>query len=211
MKRLRQKGFTIVELLIVIVVIAILATITVVAYNGSQQRARNAARLAAVNSAIETVEVMLTKKTPSELLAVMGQNPGDDWWRACIGTGHPLVSGKKACGYYGTSVYVWEVDTFTNAMNELAGPLDMSGYPVSKSSGGDTVAGPYIETAWVDNKSMLAVEYSLEGTGQKCDNDPLIYRSGGTNTLTPPTGDAANYTSSGSGVTECIVAVVTSY
>lgn len=36
-----QKGFTIVELLIVIVVIAILAAITVVAYNSVQQKARN--------------------------------------------------------------------------------------------------------------------------------------------------------------------------
>ena len=37
----KQKGFTIVELLIVIVVIAILAAITIVAFNGIQQRARN--------------------------------------------------------------------------------------------------------------------------------------------------------------------------
>ena len=36
-----QKGFTIVELLIVIVVIAILAAISIVAYTGIQQRARN--------------------------------------------------------------------------------------------------------------------------------------------------------------------------
>lgn len=36
----KQKGFTIVELLIVIVVIAILAAITVVAYNGIQNRAK---------------------------------------------------------------------------------------------------------------------------------------------------------------------------
>lgn len=39
-----NRGFTIVELLIVIVVIAILAAITVVAYNGIQQRANNARR-----------------------------------------------------------------------------------------------------------------------------------------------------------------------
>lgn len=37
----KQKGFTIVELLIVIVVIGILAAITVVAYNGIQNRANN--------------------------------------------------------------------------------------------------------------------------------------------------------------------------
>ena len=40
----REKGFTIVELLIVIVVIAILAAITIVAYNGIQQRARDTRR-----------------------------------------------------------------------------------------------------------------------------------------------------------------------
>jgi prepilin-type N-terminal cleavage/methylation domain-containing protein len=39
----KQAGFTIVELLIVIVVIAILATISIVAYNGIQDRANNSA------------------------------------------------------------------------------------------------------------------------------------------------------------------------
>ncbi len=38
-KNIKQSGFTIVELLIVIVVIAILAAITIVAYNGIQTRA----------------------------------------------------------------------------------------------------------------------------------------------------------------------------
>ena len=38
------RGFTIVELLIVIVVIGILAAITIVAYNGVQQRARDSVR-----------------------------------------------------------------------------------------------------------------------------------------------------------------------
>lgn len=41
MKSTKQTGFTIVELLIVIVVIGILAAITIVAYNGVQQKARN--------------------------------------------------------------------------------------------------------------------------------------------------------------------------
>lgn len=39
-----KKGFTLVELLIVIVVVAILAAISIVAYNGIQQRARDTKR-----------------------------------------------------------------------------------------------------------------------------------------------------------------------
>ena len=43
------KGFTIVELLIVIVVIAILAAISIVAYTGIQNRARNSAAIELAN------------------------------------------------------------------------------------------------------------------------------------------------------------------
>ena len=55
MKQNTYKGFTIVELLIVIVVIGILAAITIVAYNGIQERARFTTAksdLASVNKAI---------------------------------------------------------------------------------------------------------------------------------------------------------------
>ena len=50
LNRSQTKGFTIVELLIVIVVIAILATITIVAFNGIQDRAKNARLVAAVDA-----------------------------------------------------------------------------------------------------------------------------------------------------------------
>lgn len=47
MHKRNTRGFTIVDLLIVIVVIAILAAITIVAFNGIQQRARNTQMAAA--------------------------------------------------------------------------------------------------------------------------------------------------------------------
>lgn len=52
-----KSGFTIVELLIVIVVIAILAAITVVAYNGIQKRAYDTKVAAAVDSAVKLLEM----------------------------------------------------------------------------------------------------------------------------------------------------------
>ena len=52
----KQKGFTIVELLIVIVVIAILAAITVVAYTGIQERTRNVAIQSDISQVAKLVE-----------------------------------------------------------------------------------------------------------------------------------------------------------
>lgn len=65
----RARGFTIVELLIVIVVIAILATITTVAYNGIQNRARSSAAQALANqTATKIAAYTATEGTyPSDL------------------------------------------------------------------------------------------------------------------------------------------------
>jgi prepilin-type N-terminal cleavage/methylation domain-containing protein len=53
----QQPGFTIVELLIVIVVIGVLASITVVAYNGVQNRAYNTAVQSDLKNLAQTFEV----------------------------------------------------------------------------------------------------------------------------------------------------------
>jgi len=63
-----RKGFTVVELLIVIVVIGILAAITIVAYNGIQNRANDAAvqsDVAALVKKIKLLEVDLGAVPPS--------------------------------------------------------------------------------------------------------------------------------------------------
>ena len=72
----KRHGFTIVELLIVIVVIAILATITIVAYNGIQQRARTSSRLSAIRSIQKGLEAYR---------AINGYYPP----RVAIGTNQP--------------------------------------------------------------------------------------------------------------------------
>ena len=59
---MKNRGFTIVELLIVIVIIAILAAITIVAYNGIQVRARDTIRTSDSTSIRKALELYKTDK-----------------------------------------------------------------------------------------------------------------------------------------------------
>ncbi len=73
----KQRGFTIVELLIVIVVIAILAAITIVAYNGIQNRAKQSSaqsRLAQANKKILAYAVTNSDSYPASLAAAEVDN-----------------------------------------------------------------------------------------------------------------------------------------
>lgn len=58
LKQTKNRGFTIVELLIVIVVIAILAAITIVAYNGVQNRAKSSAGQSLANTVVKKFEAL---------------------------------------------------------------------------------------------------------------------------------------------------------
>lgn len=74
----KTSGFTLVELLIVIVVIAILAAITIVAYNGVQNRAKTTTALSAAENAVKKAELYNTEesKYPANLAALTGADSG---------------------------------------------------------------------------------------------------------------------------------------
>lgn len=70
-----QRGFTIVELLIVIVIIAILAAITIVAYNGIQNRANNTAVQSDLSNFAKKIELIKIQNGgiyPAALTSSMG-------------------------------------------------------------------------------------------------------------------------------------------
>ncbi len=79
MNKIRNPGFTIVELLIVIVVIGILAAITIVAYNGIQDRAKASAASSALSQAAKKLAVYQVDNGnyPSALSAAGVSSSGD--------------------------------------------------------------------------------------------------------------------------------------
>lgn len=76
MKNQRSRGFTIVELLIVIVVIAILVAIVVVTYNGVQNRARNSVRISDIKAMQKLVEAY---NAQNGTYPITTNNPVSNW------------------------------------------------------------------------------------------------------------------------------------
>lgn len=72
----RQSGFTIVELLIVIVVIAILAAITIVAYNGIQNRAKASSAQSLANAVVKKAEAFNTIESAYPTYSQFTSNTG---------------------------------------------------------------------------------------------------------------------------------------
>jgi len=100
-----DKGFTIVELLIVIVVIAILAAITIVAYNGIQTRAKATAAQSAANALDKKVETYnaINSQYPTVTGTITGSGVQNlvtttttsDWYSA-PGSGFTVVAAAAA-------------------------------------------------------------------------------------------------------------------
>jgi general secretion pathway protein G len=95
-----KSGFTIVELLIVIVVIGILAAITIVAYNGVQTRARDNQRYSDVKTIVKALELYKVDNgryppTPSTTTPICAGHTGYSYSDAADGTWmKALVDGK---------------------------------------------------------------------------------------------------------------------
>ena len=110
-----QAGFTIVELLIVIVVIAILAAITIVAYNGIQQRASNQKTTQALAAWIKGLQLYKVDN---------GRWPAG---YVCLGEGYLYgpygtdTSGTAQCRQTGASDVAVESSSFKTMMKPYVG------------------------------------------------------------------------------------------
>lgn len=112
----KPHGFTIVELLIVIVVIGVLASIVIVAYNGVQDRARDARRKSDITSVQKKIELYAVT---NETYPVTTNNPKSNWKAADVRT--------DANCFSGTSQEDWIPDLTALPQSDPAGGTGVDG------------------------------------------------------------------------------------
>lgn len=170
MKDRKVLGFTIIELLIVIVVIGILSTLALNSFANAQQQARNA----------QTITIAKAyHKAILGYVAVNSEYPPD---YACFGTGYPDINNDSTagdCEGNTTNAYVRESTAFNNAIKPYVGSVDTKTNPtiIAASWGARSVgAFFYYSTATTLNGQPQHrwLVYSLEGTDEKCPVGPIV-------------------------------------
>ena len=182
LNRKRARGFTIVELLIVVVIIAILAAITLVTYSGIQQRANNTAIIDAASKSIRVIQAYIAANDAYPSTTSL-----------CITT----TSGCATTGAYTGNT------AFENAMatiGTLPRTIPMTGADhvgiIYRYSASRTMNG---------SKQPVVLFYWLFGVSQQC-SLPGITDSPGDVMLTSSAGyTSANDTSTGK--TLCVVSI----
>ncbi len=183
----KQKGFTIVELLIVIVVIAILAAITIVAYNGIQNRAKQSAaqsRLTQANKKIMTFYVTNSDRYPNDLQEAGVDNTDNGLQYSVNNTSSP-----KSYGLTSTN------GTFSYYISSTNSKISSGGYPGHGQGGVDPIknyiANPSFETSdvagtssasWISGSGITPITPSIPTDGGFSGTTYRRWNMGGTNT-----------------------------
>lgn len=153
--RKNVSGFTIIELLIVIVIIAILAAITLVAYNNVQERALNDQIVAAAKTYKQTFSLYVIQN---------GRLPPSNNANFCLG--HSVTTCTNTAGQVN-----WTRDTTTlePALMTIATPLPAPNFPADTYSTSDPNMGyiPYrggTNSPTLDDVNSAFLIYILSGT-----------------------------------------------
>lgn len=178
----KNKAFTVIELLVVIIVLGILATITVVYYQGTREAAYNSQITSGVRSYYDAIKAYKLAKGayPSTQREVDGYNIA----MTCLGKGYE----GGTCGSI-TSVQVYEdalfnsqmkafLKTTTNPISDANLPVPGesyvgAAYGIDETSNSSTDYGRVIEYAVYGNNADCgiadAVEYSTSSEATACE------------------------------------------
>lgn len=183
--RNRREGFTIVELLIVIVVIGILAAITIVAYNGIQERAQSSKMIAQANAYVKGLKT----------------------WEADLGrptTASCIVPASSITGGICTSSEAWNSNTpYDAAFNQSLAKYSGVATPQLGPYGTSNPVGQmwYHPDYYGDDRGVLL--YTV-GLNSDCGLPNVLSPNPGYDNMTLMN---AKYTQRMSGHTRCIVEV----
>ena len=155
-----QKGFTIVELLIVVVVIGILAAIVTVAYTGISSRAENVKTIAGVNQAVKLLSLYKVEN---------GSYPSPGPTYVCIGSGY--IGQVCSTTTDGVTPQASENSAFATALQSVGSLPQLSNKQLNLVSG-QVNAG----ASFQPNNAMI--RYSLDGAGASCEAGGTAYNYG---------------------------------
>jgi prepilin-type N-terminal cleavage/methylation domain-containing protein len=145
--RTSRHGFTIVELLIVIVVIGILAAISIVAYNGIQTRARNTQTISVINTYQKAMMLYATDQASYPSVAT----------GICLGMAYP--SGHCWIGANGDYYENTTFDDLLKPYLSVKPIIPMTTYTLP--TGDVRTGGVYV-------RASRQITYYLEGQNQSC-------------------------------------------
>lgn len=152
----KQSGFTIVELLIVIVVIGILAAIVIVAFNGVQNSAK---RTSAASQLKQWAKLIQLSKTQSTVLS----NLPTGYY--CLGTGY---SGGQ-CRQPGHATYGYDESTGTPILTELS---KVGAVPTNQTISTPPYTSPYMQVS----STLYRIYVLLPGSStDECPNIGLTH------------------------------------
>lgn len=176
----KQAGFTIVELLIVVVVIAVLATIAVVAYNGIRDRAEASKTAAAVRA---YKEALILYKTDNGHYPTTGS--------MCLGDQYGTFTGESipSCRRSDSPIAVTHNAAARDSLKPyLGGSLPMPSTKLiynlagtTESAGANFFGSNHNFT--LDGKPMVMIYYSVKG--DTCPVGPVYASAGEPNYSSP--------------------------
>lgn len=186
-----SRGFTIVELLIVIVVIAILAAITIVAFNGVQQRAKVAAKVSTVQQATKLVQLYKTEQ---------GDYPTNQGSAAffCLTT-------DNACTSYNGAEAITDNTTLMSDLRGYGTPPSQAGDPIVDDGRYGVSYSYHAPRTLSSVPNPVVIMFYLEGINQTCTNliagTVSVADSGVSNNLIPASRSSGN----SGGKTRCYI------
>lgn len=170
-KHINRSGFTIVELLIVIVVIAILAAISLVAYNGITNRAKDSAALSNAQQVGKKITVhSLTNgdTLPADLATIGITNSGDTTYQYTLNTNSTPDTFCVTATSNGISAHSAGTNTSVNA--PTAGPCTgHAGTSPTTLANGDTCPTGYIVvpgSSLYGTQAFCVMKYEAKIQGQ---------------------------------------------